>query len=562
MKKLAALLLVLTLVLSMAACGAKTNGPSEDPAANETTEALKEEETASNVTVNDSTAVQEKTEIDQSKTYKDTIVVSFQGDAETLDVQNQNDTTTIQYCLHLFDTLVHFGADGTPEPFMVEDDYSISDDHLTWTFTLKEDLKFAKGNPLTTKDVVASLNRPLEDHSLVVYAFLQSIEKVEAVDERTFTITTYEPYGPMLSSLCQFSSAILDAEYLAKYDKDTINRDYESCNASGPYQLVSWDPGNEMVLVRNENYMGKLAATENLIFKPITDANARLAALETGEVDYVSYMGTEQTAVVEGNDDYKVEITGHTGMRVFRFGCNDPIISNTKVRQALVYAIDTEAINKALFGDQWIECTGPMTPGSFGYYNYGPIKQDLEKAKQLLAEAGYPDGFETKIVASERYAKSPQIAEAMAAMFLEIGVKAEVEVMEISALRATWQGLTPEEFDEPMFVMGLACGTRDADSAYNMLYTTTTDGTNMGTNYGFYSNAEVDELIAKAQTSVDQEERAELYKRAGEIMYLEDPTQICIHNQVNVGIMSAKCSGVVCTIHGAIMCDQAVVEAD
>lgn len=549
MKKLnraCTLLLAVIMLLSMVACGGNNN----------------KNEDVDNVVVSDSTAVQEETEVDTSKEYKDTIVVSFQGDAETLDIQNQNDTVTIQYCLHLFDTLFHFGDDGTPVPFLVEDDYSISDDNLTWTFTLKEGLKFAKGNPLTTADVVASLTRPLEDHSLVVYAFLQMIEKVEAIDERTFTITTYEPYGPMLSSLCQFSSAILDKDYLEKYDKDTINRDYESCNASGPYQLVSWDKDNEMVLVRNENYAGELAATENLIFKPITDANARAVAVETGEVDYASYMGTEQTAIFEGNPDYRIEITGHTGMRVFRFGCNDPIISNTKVRQALVYAIDTESINKALFGDQYIRSTGPMTPGSFGYYDYGPIEQDQEKARQLLAEAGYPDGFETKIIASDRYAKSVQIAEAMAEQFAEIGVKAEVVQMEISALRATWQGLTAEEFDEPLFVMGLACGTRDADSAYNMLYTTSTDGTNMGTNYGFYSNAEVDELVAKAQRSVDQEERAELYKRVGEILYLEDPAQIVIHNQVNVGIMSANTTGVRCTIHGAIMCDQARVAVE
>ena len=545
-KRTSAFLLAVTMLFLLAACGGN-NSQNED---------------VDNVVISDSTAVQEEIEVDTSKEYKDTIVVSFQGDAETLDIQNQNDTTTIQYCLHLFDTLFHFGDDGTPVPFLVEDDYSISDDNLTWTFTLKEGLKFAKGNPLTTADVVASLTRPLEDHSLVVYAFLQMIEKVEAIDERTFTITTYEPYGPMLSSLCQFSSAILDKEYLEKYDKDSINRDYESCNASGPYQLVSWDKGNEMVLVRNENYAGELAATENLIFKPITDANARAVAVETGEVDYASYMGTEQTVIFEGNPDYRIEITGHTGMRVFRFGCNDPIISNTKVRQALVYAIDTEAINKALFGNQYIRSTGPMTPGSFGYYNYGPIEQDQEKAKQLLAEAGYPDGFETKIIASDRYAKSVQIAEAMAEQFAEIGVKAEVVQMEISALRATWQGLTPEEFDEPMFVMGLACGTRDADSAYNMLYTTSTDGTNMGTNYGFYSNAEVDELVAKAQRSVDQEERAELYKRVGEILYLEDPAQIVIHDQVNVGIMNANTTGVRCTIHGAIMCDQARVAVD
>lgn len=543
------------LVVFMAAIMTFSAVACSSPAA---TEAKTEE--PGNVVINDSTAVQEKVEVDLNKEYKDTIVISYQGDAETLDIQNQNDTTTIQYCLHLFDTLFHFGDDGTPVPHLVEDNYTISDDNLTWTFTLKEGLKFAKGNPLTSADVVASLTRPLEDHSLVVYAFLQMIEKVEAVDERTFTIKTYESYGPMLSSLCQFSSAILDKDYLEKYNKDTINLDYESCNASGPYQLVSWDRGNEMVMVRNENYAGELAATENVIFRPISDANARAVAVETGEVDYASYMGVEQTAIFEGNPDFRIEITGHTGMRVFRFGCNDPIISNSKVRQALVYAIDTEAINKALFGNQYIVSTGPMTPGSFGYYNYGHIEQDQEKAKQLLAEAGYPDGFKTKIVTSERYAKAVQIAEAMAAQFAEIGVEAEVEVMEISALRATWQGLTPEEFDEPLFVMGLACGTRDADSAYNMLYTTSPDGTNMGTNYGFYSNAEVDDLISRAQKSVDQAERAELYKRAGEIMYLEDPTQICIHNQVNVGIMNAKCTGVVCTIHGAIMVDQARVE--
>ena len=193
MRRTVSLLVVLVMLMALVACGGKTT--SNNSEGNE-----------DNVVISDSTAVQQQQEVDLTKTYKDTIVVSFQGDAETLDIQNQNDTVTIQYCLHLFDTLFHFGDDGTPVPFMVEDDYSISDDNLTWTFTLKKDLKFAKGNPITSADVVASLTRPLEDHSLVVYAFLQMIEKVEAVDEYTFTIKTYEPYGPMLSSLCQFSS--------------------------------------------------------------------------------------------------------------------------------------------------------------------------------------------------------------------------------------------------------------------------------------------------------------------------------------------------------------------
>jgi len=474
---------------------------------------------------------------------KDQIVFGIQGDATTLDPQAQNDTTTGQYCRALFATLFVFDEEGTPKPYMIKDDYSVSEDGCTWTFTLIDGLKFAKGNAITSADVAATFTRMVTDKTLIGSKYLSGIESVTAINDKQFEIKTNEPYGPLLSGLCLPAAGIMDKDYLSKYDKDTLNTTAEATNASGCFTLVKWVRNSEVVMERNENFFGEKAKTKTLIFKPIKEASSRVMALEGGEVDIATYLSADQVKTLKDSEGIKISKISTNGQRCFRFGCNDKIISNPLVRQALIYAIDREAINKALFGDLYVETTGAMTPGSFGYVDLGPVKQDKAKAKELLAKAGYPDGFKTKIVTCERYANAVQIAEIMKSQLAEIGVDAEIQVMEWSAIQATWTAQTAETFDEPIFVMGLACYTRDADAAYNHLYTTSPDGTNTDSNYGFYSNAEVDALVAKAEKSVDPNERSAAYKRIAEIIYMEDPIGIWIHDQVQSTAYMDKLTG-------------------
>lgn len=447
-------------------------------------------------------------------------------------------------------------------------DYEVSEDELTWTFTLKDGMKFAKGNPITAKDVVATLKVLVpfaEANPLAVpkghYAQFKS---VDYIDDLHFSITTYEPAPSMMRILCSYSSGVWDAELLEKYPLDELGWSYETMNASGPYQIKEWKSGEYVLLEANPNYYtvsvtGENAKTQYLKVVFIPDTSARAAALESGEVDVAYGLSAESAQLLKQNPDFVVTGSDNCSIYNVRFGCNDPIMSNVKVRQALVYALDVNAIAQNLYGDFWNEVKGFSSHVIWGFLDEGHIDQDQAKAKELLAEAGYPDGFETKIYASTTGYKYVELAEAVSAQLAEIGVKAEVVPVENSVYQEKIGGSRIEDFDYPLFIKETGGRTREFGSVVHTWYETSPDGTNGAQNNGFYSNAQVDELSAKANATMDDEARLDLFHQIQHICYKEDPPQINIAEMVDILCYSAKIQGLWCNAGGVLEFDQTVI---
>ena len=459
------------------------------------------------------------------------LLIAVNTDAATLDPHVQNDSHSEQIVAMLYNTLLKFEADGTIVADLAES-WEVSDDKRTWTFKLKEGVAFHNGNELTAESVKGTYSRFMADDAdgtrLVVKEITKMFVSVEVLDKYTVSITTSDPYGPMMALLSNRSMAIMDPAVIAEYGASTGDFP-ESAIGTGPYVIKSWRKDEEIVLEKNPNYFGEPAIVEQLVFRVIPEGASRVIALENGEVDFVRQFPAEDMQRLQESAEINIIQTSGVGARLFRFGCDDPIIANTKVRQALVHAIDRKAIIDGLFPGLGREVTGPVTPVVWGYKNFGVIEQDIEKAKKLLAEAGYPNGFKTKIVTTPRYPKGVELAEVLSAQLKEVGVDAEIEVLEWSVILPLWMGVTPEVFDQPMFIMGAGTSMMDADGALRGLYTTTETGTNER-NYGFYSNAEVDELVYAGMTETDPEKRAQLYARAMEILYLEDPVGMWLYD--------------------------------
>ena len=205
------------------------------------------------------------------------------------------------------------------------------------------------------------------------------------------------------------------------------------------------------------------------------------------------------------------------GCHLFQFNCSHPIVKDTKIRQAISYALDRESLVETLYGAMWEKPRDSVAPAAaFGYINLGVIKQDQEKARQLLAEAGYPDGFEMNLMCTDVYTKGVQAGEIAAAQLAEVGIKANIVTVDRATFSAAWNGLTPEEFPE--------------------------DGKNSN-NYGFYSNAEVDQLLNGAAATTDREAREKAYQRAAEILYLEDPVGCYLNCRNETVVLSAQVEG-------------------
>lgn len=492
--------------------------------------------------------------------YKDTLVFAMNTDVQSMDPQIQNDTTSEQVVKMLYNTLLKFEDDGTVVGDLAES-WSVSEDKLTWTFNLKQGVKFHNGKELTSADVKATFDRALnaEAGGLRTTEIIKMFTAVEAPDPYTVTITTDGPYGPMESLMCNMSLGIMDADYIEKYGLD-LGTSVEGENGTGPFKVVSWERDQEIVVERFDDYFGTPAKLQTVVYTIIPEAASRVIALETGEVDVIDKPTDEDLARLEADtENFTVLRKPTISQRLFRFGCNDPIISNTKVRQAIVYAIDRQAIIDALFTGSGYPSTAPLAPVTFGYSDLGEIEQDLELAKSLLAEAGYPDGFDTKIVTTERYQNGIELAEIISQQLAEIGINAEIEVWEWSALSASWNGITADEFDQPIFIMGAGPSMRDADGGLRGLYTTSETGLN-DRNYGFYSNAEVDALIEQGMQETDQQKRVEIYKEAMEILYREDPVAFWLFDMYGLAITSSKVEGVTLSPISTITFENATVK--
>lgn len=492
--------------------------------------------------------------------YKDTLVYALNTDVQSLDPQIQNDTTSEQVVKMLYNTLLKFEDDGTVVGDLAES-WSVSEDKLTWTFNLKQGVKFHNGKELTSADVKATFDRALnaEAGGLRTTEIIKMFTAVEAPDPYTVTITTDGPYGPMESLMCNMSLGIMDADYIEQYGLD-LGTSVEGENGTGPFKVVSWERDQEIVVERFDDYFGTPAKLKTVVYTVIPEAASRVIALETGEVDVIDKPTNEDLERLEADtENFTVLRKPTISQRLFRFGCNDPIISNTKVRQAIVYAIDRQAIIDALFTGSGYPSTAPLAPVTFGYSDLGEIEQDLELAKSLLAEAGYPDGFDTKIVTTERYQNGIELAEIISQQLAEIGINAKIEVWEWSALSASWNGITADEFDQPIFIMGAGPSMRDADGGLRGLYTTSETGLN-DRNYGFYSNAEVDALIEQGMQETDQQKRVEIYKEAMEILYREDPVAFWLFDMYGLAITSSKVEGVTLSPISTITFENATVK--
>jgi peptide/nickel transport system substrate-binding protein len=474
---------------------------------------------------------------------RDTINYAINVDTKTLDPQYENDNNSEQIIRHMYETLLVRSSDG-PQPHLAES-WSISEDKLTWTFNLQKGIKFHDGTELTSDDAVATFRRVKElgaGRTPTGFAFVDAIDKV---DEYTFTIQTTEPMGGLLFTLTDPAYSILDDAAIKKYGTN-IGTTVEAENGTGPYKLVSWELNNKLLMESFEDYWKGKPPTKYLSFITIPESSSRLAALENGEVDVIEKFTFEDLEHLRQNPEINVTVTPTDGYRIFQFGADDPIMSNSKIREALIYAVDRQAVIDALYGETAEQPTSVIGKNVFAYKDLGAIKPDLNKAKQLLAEAGYPNGFKTKIVTTPRYEKGVEMAEILKSQLEKIGVNAQIEVIDWTSFVPMISGLTPEEFDWPIFIMGVVSITGDADSAFRGLFTTSETGKN-NRNYGFYSNSEVDELVAKAATEIDQIKRKEYYEKVQKILYLEDPSGIWMWGVNYTTASNAKLKNI--TIH-------------
>lgn len=458
------------------------------------------------------------------------LTVALRSEPTSMDPLFHALTSNLQLSQTIFDPLVRTDKDQKPVPALAE---SWEVDGDTWTFKLREGVKFSDGSPFTAEDVVFTYDRvPKVPNSPSLYSlYLGSVDSVKALDPMTVQITTKGPSPVLLPNLAQISiMSHTAASGDAPEGKTTteLNRGL-GLVGTGPYRFGSWKRGSEIVFERNDAYWGDAPEWDKIVYRPISNPAARVASLLSGDVDLIEDVPTSDLERLK--KDKKLHIQETPSLRIIYVAFNqgeeapkgmsgtdgkNPL-TDKRVREALTLALDRNAISARIMG-------GAAQPANnlLPYPGFGASESlaevpaaNIEKAKQLLAEAGYPNGFTLSLGSPDgRYTNDKDIAQAIAAMWARIGIKTDVETMAPSVFFQR-----RNKFDFSTYLAGWAASTGEMINPLDALIATRdNEGGRGSTNYSHYSNPELDELVQQASQTMDDDERRQLLEKAGELI--------------------------------------------
>jgi len=437
-------------------------------------------------------------------------------DPQTMDPHAVSSAPVLSFLNNIYEGLVRRGQDMSIEPSLATSWEPLTDQD-GWRFNLRDGVTFQNGAAFTAEDVLFSYQRA-SDETADVRSWFAPVTEVRVVDDYTIDFVTNAPNPLFPDSIANFM--ILDKDWAESNDAALPARDAENfatmnVNGTGPFTLASRDPGIRTVLSPNETWWDDVNhnVTE-AVFTPIGNAATGLAALLSGEIDFIQPIPLQDAAQVEGRDGFKVLEGEETRVIMFGFGHEHETLlyssdvtdknpfTDPRVRLAAAHALDIESIDRVLFRGK-IEAANQLVPaGISGYSEANQDRPDYnpDRAKELLAEAGYPDGFSFGLkCTNDRYINDEALCRAAASMFANIGLNAELTT---GPVRDYWDQLRADDFD--MYLLGWSPGTFDMEHPVRFLLHSQDNEKKLGSwNFGNYSNARVDELLPLIQQEID-----------------------------------------------------------
>lgn len=403
---------------------------------------------------------------------------------------------------------------------VLADSYDVSPDGLTYTVKLHPGVKFHDGTAFNAAAVKVNLDRASNpDSRLKRYNLFKMIEKTEEVDDLTVKITLKTPFSAFVNNLAHPAAVMISPAALKQYGKDIGFHPV----GTGPYRFVTW---NQTDFVKVEKFNGYwkagLPKLDSITWRPVVDNNTRAALLQTGEAQFAYPIPFEQAKVLEKNDKLALVASPSILHRYISMNVTQKPFDNPKVREALNYAINKEALIKVAFSGYATPAEGPL-PSSIDYsVKYHPWPYDPAKARELLKEAGYPDGFTTTLWSSHNHSTAQKVLQFTQQQLAQVGVKVQVTAMDAGQRAAEVEGKGVKETGVRLFYTGWSASTGEADWALSPLFATAS-WPPAQFNTAFYSNPQADADLANALKTTDRTEKQMLYKDAQDKIWADAP---------------------------------------
>ena len=462
------------------------------------------------------------------KAQRDTLVVADQYDATTFDPVRHNDYPSSRACHQVYDTLIFLNDDGTFRPGLAEKWEFVSD--TAYKMYLRKGVKFHNGEELKAEDVKFSLERATTDLGAHIKTYSQDLDNVEIVDDYTVILHLKKVNFPFFASLAHSWGSIVNKKEV-EAQGENYGTPAGTAVGTGPFKFVSWQKSDRYTLERFDDYWDDKVKFKTLVLRSIPEPTARTVGLETGEVDIAYPMINNDISRIEENEALVLQRKPLASTTYMGFNTTKKPFDDPRVRNAFSAALDTVGIQKAVFRGVG-KTPRTLIPDGIKYSIDAELPahaRDVEAAKKLFAEAGVdPKGLKLEIWTNERKERV-DMATIIQAQLKELGIDAEIKVLEWGAYI---QGLQKKTHD--LFLLGWGLSVPDPDYAVAGLLET-----GAGTNYTFFSDAKLDELLSKGRAMPDGPDREKAY-RDMQLYINEQCPMILLHNDESlVGVQKS-----------------------
>ena len=438
-----------------------------------------------------------------------TLRYGYPVDPINLDPAQMSHMVAHRFVAFLYPTMLRYGDDLSLVPHVAES-YRIIDDN-TYEFTLRDDVFFHHGEKLTSAHVKYSIERIQDPNVPSPEAFeVAPITEIQIIDDLTFRLITAEPFAPILHGVT-FGMGIHSPVTVEQYG----DLRYQG-SGTGPFKLVEYRADELVVFERNDAFFGGAPALDRIEFHIIVDDVARATALMAGDLDAATFYTTKGTLPMRGQPGLTVHYVGQPTISHYHLTPRRAPFDDARVRLAMSCALDRQAIADIVFFGE-AEPTGPIPPSMTTWAlpldEFECYTRDLDRARALLADAGYPNGFSSTMIGNAGNASDIEQLQVMAEQFAEIGIQMEIRQIEWGEMLELW--ITQKNFDT--LLIGSATG-RDPDANFYRRFLSTDTRNTVG-----FNDPHVDELLKLGRTTVGFDARYEIYAELQRIITTESP---------------------------------------